>query len=412
MQQITKTTSSPIRDSSKIGKEIRYNDQLGQTRPRTQAEIYTHGSPICTPSIPSVSHRGSHREDPQMVKISHTTQEDHSKSFSVIPRPVKPHMRYDPHGQTQHQTTAILPEQQMACSERAIEKNHYLTWWEDTDNTLAGAPLHAPHTSYTVFTDASTLSWGGHLNSQVVSGMWSKMEKKLHINLLEMKAILLTLMHFVHMVKDHCILIMSDNTTVVSYINKQGGTHSWSKFLMMQELFQWTERHNICVKASHIADKLNTVADMLSRKGEILPSEWKLNPHLFRQIQALCPMIQVDLFANYLNRQLPTYVSPFPDDQAWAVDALSFSWEALIAYAYPPTKLISQTLGKIQESDCIVLLIAPNWANQSWYPILLELMIEYPIWLPPSQKMLRQPMSSKYHTSPEVMKLHVWALSN
>jgi hypothetical protein len=123
----------------------------------------------------------------------------------------------------------------------------YLTWWENTDNTLAGAPLHAPHTSFTVFTDASTLSWGGHLNSQVVSGMWSKVEKKLHINLLEMKAILLTLMHFVHMINNHCILIMSDNTTVVSYINKQGGTHSWSQFLMTQELFQWTERHNISV---------------------------------------------------------------------------------------------------------------------------------------------------------------------
>jgi hypothetical protein len=43
--------------------------------------------------------------------------------LSVIPRPVEPYMRYDSHGQTQRQTTAILSEQQMACSVRATEEN-------------------------------------------------------------------------------------------------------------------------------------------------------------------------------------------------------------------------------------------------------------------------------------------------
>ena len=45
----------------------------------------------------------------------------------------------------------------------------------------------------------------------------------------------------------------------------------------------------------------------------------------------------MDLFATRLNTKLPLYVSPIPDPQAWAVDALNIPWENLVAYAYPPT---------------------------------------------------------------------------
>ena len=47
----------------------------------------------------------------------------------------------------------------------------------------------------------------------------------------------------------------------------------------------------------------------------------------------------VDLFATHLNHNLPLYVSPVPDPNAWDIDALNINWTALTAYVYPPTAL-------------------------------------------------------------------------
>ena len=80
------------------------------------------------------------------------------------------------------------------------------------------------------------------------------------------------------------------------------------------------------VRAVHIPGAKNILADALSRPEAPPPTEWQLCPEVF---QGLClqfgtPLI--DLFATCLNHQLPTYVSPVPDPQAWALDALSLEW--------------------------------------------------------------------------------------
>ena len=84
----------------------------------------------------------------------------------------------------------------------------HLKWWEDLQNLMAGAPIH-PHVHNTlVFTNASQKGWGAHLNDLVLSGLWSNKESQLHINVLELKAVPLAL------------------KILVSYLNKEGGTHS------------------------------------------------------------------------------------------------------------------------------------------------------------------------------------------
>ena len=46
--------------------------------------------------------------------------------------------------------------------------------------------------------DASKTGYGAHLENQVFQGQWSRLEKKLHINLLELDAIYMykALIHF------------------------------------------------------------------------------------------------------------------------------------------------------------------------------------------------------------------------
>jgi hypothetical protein len=41
----------------------------------------------------------------------------------------------------------------------------------------------------------------------------------------------------------------------------------------------------------------------------------------------------VDLFATSLNHKMETFVSPVPDPLAFAVDAMSLSWDGMFAYS-------------------------------------------------------------------------------
>ena len=101
----------------------------------------------------------------------------------------------------------------------------HLKWWEDLQNLMVGAPIHPHVHNSLVFTDASQKGWGAHLNEIVLSGLWSSKEAQLHINVLELKAVLLALKGFQEHLQGQTVLICSDNSTVVSYLNKEGGTH-------------------------------------------------------------------------------------------------------------------------------------------------------------------------------------------
>ena len=64
--------------------------------------------------------------------------------------------------------------------------------------------------------------WGAHLGDFTASRSWSLPESRLHINFLELKAILLALKRFRHVLQNQVVLVATDNTTVVAYINKEG----------------------------------------------------------------------------------------------------------------------------------------------------------------------------------------------
>ena len=49
-------------------------------------------------------------------------------------------------------------------------------------------------------------------------------------------------------------------------------------------------------------------------------------------------------FATHLNHQVPLYVSPVPDPNAWDIDALNINWSGPSAYAYRPTALLHRVI--------------------------------------------------------------------
>ena len=72
----------------------------------------------------------------------------------------------------------------------------HLKWWLEEDNVITGQPLHPLAHALQIFTDASKEGWGAHLNEHMARGNWSLPESKLHINYLELKAVLLALKEF------------------------------------------------------------------------------------------------------------------------------------------------------------------------------------------------------------------------
>ena len=291
----------------------------------------------------------------------------------------------------------------------------HLKWWENRQNVFQGMPLEDPVCQMTLLTDASETGWGAHLDQWQTAGTWPPEYKMKHINWLELKAVFLALTEALHLVKNKTILVRSDNATVISYINKQGGTHSAELCYLTWDLYQWCIQNQVLIRAAHIPGRKNTLADALSRgKCQTRMTEWTLDNTVVNLIFHQMGTPTVDLFATYQNNKLPVYCSPVPDVNALQIDALAFNWTGMFAYAFPPPILIPRVLQKIREEKCVVILIAPMWPRQSWYPQILEMLIELPIKLPNVPNLLSQILHNfqVYHQNPEILNLVAWKLSN
>ena len=216
----------------------------------------------------------------------------------------------------------------------------HLNWWLDERNVLRGQPLHPLGHALQMFTDASNEGWGADLGHSTARGMWSDTESHLDINFLELKAVLLALKSFEHLCRDQIVLVATDNTTVVSYINKEGGMRSGSLCALLWRLLSWCHPRGIVLRARHIPGPLNAIADKLSHK-QVIQTEWSLSQQVFNLLCSRWVRSQLDLFATGFNYKLPKFVSPVLDQTAWAVDALSFPWENL-EYLHFSTSLAAQ----------------------------------------------------------------------
>ena len=167
---------------------------------------------------------------------------------------------------------------------------------------------------------------------------------------------------------------------------------------------------HIVLKARHIPGHLNVIADKLSRQGQIIQMEWSLHQEVFDLCQTW-NRPQVDMFATRYNCKLTKYMSPVPDPNAWAVDALTVSWEDLDMYAFPPVLLLGKVVSKL--SDHLykrVILIAPGWPNMPWSWDLVDLSSQILLCLPNHHDLVTQPFNKARHRDLTSLNLHAWLL--
>ena len=106
--------------------------------------------------------------------------------------------------------------------------------------------------------------------------------------------------------------VYSENSTAQAYLWKQGGTHSSSLNDVAQVLLRLCEAQSVRLLPQLIPGHLNVLADSLSRRSQVLGSEWTLCPQAFAELLRRWPAM-IDLFGTAMTHRLPVYFSPMYD---------------------------------------------------------------------------------------------------
>ena len=151
----------------------------------------------------------------------------------------------------------------------------------------------------------------------------------------------------------------------------------------------------------------NTAADIESRTTR----DWNDRKLKTSVIHPLITDCQVDLFASRLSHQLDRYVIWRPDPQALHTDAFTMSWSNIRAYAFPAFNLFHAVLHKTR-AETATLTLAPLWSAQPWWPLLIGMLIDYPVYLGDDPALLAD-MSNPGQIHPlfPTLKLAVWRIS-
>ena len=277
-----------------------------------------------------------------------------------------------------------------------------IEWWIYNIDFSFAKIQSIPDVDLTIHTDASKHLGGGWGASdgihEDINGRWSLEEQKFSINYLELKAIQLAIQSYLpHHTRSKHVRIMSDNTSAISYINKQGGTHCMKLNDLAVDIWEYVREAGIHVSAAHIPGKHNILADIASRKFEDA-AEWMLCPNTFSNLVDVYGLPEIDMFASRLNHQLPCYASWHPDPESTYIDAMRVNWKNIYLYAFPPFSMIWPLLSKIRrERVKRALVVVPRWPTQSWYPTIMKMKVEATSTTSIKSMTLRLPGTQKVH---------------
>ena len=287
-----------------------------------------------------------------------------------------------------------------------------IQWWIDNIEN-SSKPISVGPMTRRIETDSSREGYGGHdvTNNKEYSGKWSFQDKMFHINYLELKAAILCIKHFCKNVSNEHIHLFMDNTVALKYITKMGGRKPLLNQLA-KDLWQWCEARNIWISAFHIPGIFNIRADELSRfkRKCTTDMEWALRQEIYDNIVLKMGTSDIDLFASKQNNKINKFISYVPEKGATAVNAFSVIWKYSLHYAFPPFSLLGRVIQKMCEDQADLILVAPLFPSQPWFPPMLKQISGQSFVLPKTNQILYIPGTQRKHNLTS-MRMGVFRLS-
>ena len=284
-----------------------------------------------------------------------------------------------------------------------------LQWVIENITQCNGRLFQVPKIDIFIQSNASLIGWGAVNGSLSASGRWSKSESKYHINYLELLASFHALQCFVSNSRSIHVRLALDNSAAVAYINNMGGVRSPLLDSLSRSIWEWCKLRVFSFLLSTFQGRL--IIRLIPYPGKSpLILEWSLNDEVFHEVISQTFIPEIDLFASRLNAKTAKFIFWHPQPGAVAVDAFSLSWGNMNCYAFPPFSLLPRVLAKIRHDKAVVLLIAPVWPTQSWYPLLLQLSTVQPILLPRLDSILSPPHNPDQHPLRHKLDLAAWTL--
>jgi hypothetical protein len=253
-----------------------------------------------------------------------------------------------------------------------------LQWWLD-HLALVQADIQQSYPDLLIQTDASNQGWGFYvpIDGTKAGARWSPDCVDLHSKVMELTAIEYALYSYCSDISDMHLRIMSDNTTAIAAVNKQGSTKSLACNKVAQRIWRWCFTRHIWISAAHIPGVENVDADEASRvfKDEL---EWTLSADIFQHIVSQFGSPDMDLFASYLNYKVSPFCSYQPDPLAHTIDAFNLPWNGFLGYAFPRFCLLGRVMQKIIQDEATVIVIAPYWPTKPWFTMFQRMLLSPP----------------------------------
>ena len=276
----------------------------------------------------------------------------------------------------------------------------HLDWWQNPQNVMKGADLHPKDHSIQLFTDASNEGCGAHLDQSSTQGLWSDREKRLHINVLELKGVSLALQKLQGPVSEpnSC----NGQLDSGSLHNKQGGTHLAE---MCALLWTWCDHYYNTLKARHIPGCLNVMADLLSRSNQVQSTEWSLHPQdLSKVVHSSCRSI-----FHSSEPQTSTVSISSPRTKCLGHRCSELKLDGSPCLCLPSDRSPSQGDPKNQampdHHNSLRLAI-----GMPWFWDVVQLSTEITLQIPVSTTLLRQSHNYVFHSNPQHLNLHACCL--
>ncbi|XP_059381433.1 uncharacterized protein LOC132116575, partial [Carassius carassius] len=284
-----------------------------------------------------------------------------------------------------------------------------LKQWTSAEFLLTGVRLGICASRETVTTDASLTGWGAVCQGRPAHGVWTAAQRSWHINKLELLAVFLALQYFSSLLTGRHVLLRTDNTAVVAYLNHQGGLRSRPLCRLARRILLWSHDKFLSIRAVHIPGRLNFGADLLSRQT-LEQGEWRLHPQTVNHLWHIFGEAEVVLFASSTTTHCPLWFSLSPPSPL-GLDALAHSWPRTSLYGFPPIRLVPAVLCRIRRDRVgQLLLVAPRWHTQPWFADLINLLAGSPVEIPLRRDLLSQAQGRIWHPRPDLWNLWAWPL--